>query len=187
MKPLLFLSLLILQLGCKSVCPTCDPIQKSTVFNGVNPESDAAINTANLSIVANPTVERSGDDLILKAKITCKRDGGNNDAWGVKLTVLIPAEVYIKSYTGPNACLIYGKPEGITDARIQTGYITFEQNHLPIGESIDIQVNTSKSSKTETLGKENFAIFAYSRSADLMLCDNYWSWKSPNPECFSKK
>ncbi len=175
------LSLTILQFGCRTVCIDCT--KELPVFNGVTSPNDAAINTANLAVDPSTTVEVRGDDLILKARVICKVEGGNNDAWGVKVVVLLPAEVYIRSFSGPNGCLIWGTPEGLTDSRVKTGFLTFEQRTLERGESINIEVTTSKTSKTLVLNKENFAVFAYSRSADLILCDNYWCWKDPIIGC----
>lgn len=188
MKPLLFLSLLILQIGCKSVCPTCH--KTLPVFNGVDPSIppvDNAINSANISIDPSSMVEAKGDKLVLKARVNCKKEGGNNDARDVKIIVLLPAEVSILSFKGPNGCLVWGKPDGSTDTRIKTGNLTFNQIHLARGESIDLEVITSKPSNPQAVNKENFAVFAYSSSADLILCDNYWCWKDPVAGCYSKK
>jgi hypothetical protein len=154
------------------------------VFNGVNPAIPPInddINTANVFVDSSTMVITNDSSYVLKAKIKCKRDGGNNAAWGVRVTVLLPAEVKILEYSGSNGCLITGLPIGVSDNRINTGYLIFEQESLQIDDSFEIIVKTSKPTNEKAKNKVNFGVFAYNRSADPILCDNFWYWRQVVP------
>lgn len=183
MKILFILPLVIMLSSCGDNWPKCakcpERIEccqgKLPILNGVTEKTTLdTINTANVGI-KDAVIDSLDGNYNLKATVFCN-ENGNNDAQSVKIFVLLPGEVNIISFKGPDSCLIMSSNTTYTDARIKAGYIKFSKRSMARTESFNISVTTSKPIKPNA-SRPNFAIFVHNISPEINYKDNFWSWK----------
>lgn len=173
-----------LNFSCKECekCPECP--ERPECYNGkteyVNGVRDNSVDFNNTNVkLYLMKVDSTDSTYILTGKVVCTFNDGKNDARNIEVTVLLPNEVKILEYNGPNKCLVASK-EGLypTDGRIHAGIIRFSKDSLRRDpqESFDISVTTSKLLKSNATSP-NFSIFVYNQSPEINYKDNFWSWK----------
>ena len=169
-------------------CPECDNCPKCPerpecysgempYMNGVR-EDNADFNNTNIKL-ESIKVDSTDTTYILTGKIVCTKIGGKNDARNIEVTVLLPNEVKIIEFSGPNKCLVASK-EGLypTNDKVHAGIIHFSKDSLRRDpeESFEISVTTSKVLKTGA-SSPNFSVFVHNQSPEINYKDNFWSWK----------
>ncbi|MBK8746968.1 MAG: hypothetical protein IPM04_03660 [Saprospiraceae bacterium] len=145
------------------------------ILNGVSEvSSNTSMNSANVGIT-NAVVDSLDGNYNLSATIFCDTLG-NNDAQNVEVLVLLPAEVNIIKYKGPDSCLIMSNNTTYTNRNIKAGYLKFGKRSMSRYESFDIKLTTSKSVKP-VASRPNFAIFVHNQSPEIIYKDNFWTSK----------
>lgn len=163
-----------LNLGCKE-CQECF-VGKLGYVNGVRDDSPEFNNTnVKLDLMK---VDSTESTYILTGKVVCTFKDGKNDARNIEVTVLLPNEVNIMDFNGPNKCLLASNYGLYTNNNTHAGIIRFSKDKLTRDpeESFEISLTTSKVLKTGA-SSPNFSVFVYNQSPEINYKDNFWSWK----------